>query len=187
MTGVQGRGYDHVDPGRALYGMLTSVEAGGHVLRPVVSGITPRMLDSRRIAPSNGWAAPISPPGMSAPAPTTWPRCAARPPTPPADIRRARTRLQGRVQPPAFFPMHATAPPKTAMNRPPVRETRPGPPRRQTMIAIPSDCPARQTIARQTAAGAAPPGSDLPVSSGSVISVAAIRSSSSSVRPAARR
>lgn len=38
--------FDRVDPGRALYGMLTPAEAGGHLLRPVVRSLTSRLLDS---------------------------------------------------------------------------------------------------------------------------------------------
>lgn len=43
--------YERADPGRALYGMLPPEAAGGHVLRPVVSAITSRLLDSRRVSP----------------------------------------------------------------------------------------------------------------------------------------
>jgi len=42
--------YDAVDPGRALYGMLTGAEAGGRHLQPVVTSITSRLLDSRTFA-----------------------------------------------------------------------------------------------------------------------------------------
>ncbi|WP_323039695.1 alanine racemase [Gemmobacter sp.] len=45
--------YPMVDPGRALYGMLPPDQAGGHVLRPVVSAITSRLLDCRNISPGD--------------------------------------------------------------------------------------------------------------------------------------